>query len=438
MRILIATENASMRMSGEAALPIYYFERLRQRGVEVWMICHIRNRDELRERYPNEEDFQRFYFVEDSSLQETINNAGEWIPFRIRDLILGQWIHWITQSKARLLAKGLVKQLNIQLVFEPAPISPKALSCMYDLGAPVAIGPLCGGMDFPPAFRHLESPIGRMSTQVGRMLSQVVNYLVPGKLQAEVLLVANERTAKALPKGCRGKIYEVVESGVDLSLWQPSPRPVKPPEQPTRFVYMARFVDQKGIPFLIEAFKQVADKTNSVLELIGDGELYQSIKNQVAALKIQDRVVFHGRLPLETAAELVRECDVYMVPAIRDCGGCAMLEAMAIGMPVIAANWAGPGEYADSSCGILVDTHSHEEFVNGLAAAMVRLTESPELRQQMGEASLKRVRDNYLDWDSKVDRIIEIFEETLAVSQPHSSTAASNSLPWRSSNLVEQ
>jgi glycosyltransferase involved in cell wall biosynthesis len=438
MNVLIATENASMRMSGEAALPIYYFERLRQRGVDVWMVCHERNRDELRQRYPNDEDFQKFYFIEDTPLQKRIDGAGEWIPFRVRDLILGQWVHWITQSRARLLVKELVKKFDIQLVFEPAPISPKALSCMYDVGAPVAVGPLCGGMDFPPAFRHLESPIGRISTHVGRVLSEVVNRVVPGKVQAEILLVANQRTAKALPKGCRGKIYEVVESGVDLSLWKPTPRPIKDASQPTRFVYMARFVDQKGIPFLIEAFKQVAAKTNSVLELIGDGELYQSIKNQVAALGIQDRVVFHGRLPLETAAELVRECDVYMVPAIRDCGGCAMLEAMAIGMPVIAANWAGPGEYADPSCGILVDLNTQEEFVNGLAAAMIRLSESPELRLQMGEASLQRVRSNYLDWDSKVDRIVEIFEETLAAQKKNSCVPYQVPATWTKSNLVEQ
>jgi glycosyltransferase involved in cell wall biosynthesis len=180
---------------------------------------------------------------------------------------------------------------------------------------------------------------------------------------------------------------------------------------------MARFVDQKGIPFLVEAFKQVAERTNSVLELIGSGELMEATKAQVASLHLQDRVNFYGWVPLKDAADLIRECDVYMVPAIRDCGGCAMLEAMAIGMPVIAANWAGPGDYADDSCGIRVDVTSKEEFVNGLAAAMIRLAESPELRQQMSKASIERVRTSYFDWDSKVQRVIEIFQETVAKSE---------------------
>jgi glycosyltransferase involved in cell wall biosynthesis len=418
MRIAIATENASLSMSGEASLPLYYFDRLRARNVDVWMVCHERVRNELRERYPDDQVFQKIYFIKDSWLQIFIFKVGAWVPFRIRDMILGQIIYMITQSRARKLVKQLVKEFEIELVYSPTPISSKAPSFMYDVGAPVVIGPMCGGLDFPPAFRYLESPATRLSTYLGRVAAEVLNWLIPGKLQAEVLLVANDRTAKALPRGCKGKVYEVVESGVDLNLWQPSERPEPHPDRPTRFVYMARFVDQKGIPFLVEAFKQVAERTNSILELIGSGELMEATQAQVATLQLQDRVNFYGWLPLKQAADLIRECDVYMVPAIRDCGGCAMLEAMAIGMPVIAANWAGPGDYADSSCGILVDPTSKEDFVNGLAEAMIRLAELPELRQRMSKASIERVRTSYFDWDSKVERVIEVFEETIAQKQP--------------------
>ncbi|MBW4694002.1 MAG: glycosyltransferase family 4 protein [Lyngbya sp. HA4199-MV5] len=413
MKVIIAAENASMKMSGEAALALYYFDRLHERNVNTWLVCHERVREELRQRYPDDR-FQRIRFVKDSWLQVLIHKSSDLVPFQIQDRILGQVIHLITQSKVRPVVKQLVQAFDIQLVFEPAPISPKAPSYMYGIGVPVVIGPMCGGMEFPPAFQYLESSFNRLSNQAGRAISDFLNRFIPGKLQADILLVANKRTANALPSGYRGKVYEVVESGVDLSLWQPIEKQKAKPGEPTRFVYMARFVDQKGIPYLVEAFKQVAETTNSVLELIGSGELLEATKAQVAALNIQDRVNFHGWMALDAAAALIRECDVYMVPAIRDCGGCAMLEAMAIGMPVIAANWAGPGQYADASCGILVDLDTEEAFVNGLAEAMIRLAQSPDLREQMGEASKHRVRTNYLDWDAKVDRVVEVFEEAIA------------------------
>lgn len=94
-----------------------------------------------------------------------------------------------------------------------------------------------------------------------------------------------------------------------------------------------------------------------------------------------------------------------------------MLEAMAIGLPVIAANWAGPGQYADNTCGVVVDVKTHEQFVQGLADAMVKLSNSPELRQKLGEGSKVRVKTNYLDWDAKVDRVLEIFEENIAAKR---------------------
>ncbi|WP_416666099.1 glycosyltransferase [Egbenema bharatensis] len=53
--------------------------------------------------------------------------------------------------------------------------------------------------------------------------------------------------------------------------------------------------------------------------------------------------------------------------------------------------------------------------MKGLSEAMLRLVQSPELRQQLGEGSQQRVRSNYFDWDSKVDRTVEIFREVLGL-----------------------
>lgn len=414
MRVLIAAENASLNMSGEAALALYYFDRLRQRGIDVWLVCHTRVRDELRERY-SDEIFERIHFVKDTPLQLKLCHLMKQEPFKSFAPIIAQIVRLITQINTRPIIQRLVESLNIDLVFDPSIISPKSMSCLYGFGVPVVIGPMCGGIVFPPDFQYIEPLSRRLSTRFGRVFSQVANWVFPGKLQAEALIVANERTAKALPKGCQGKVYKVVESGVDLSLWQSVERPERSPDQPMRFVYMARFVEQKGIPFLIEAFKPVAEQTNAVLELIGSGELFEQTKAQVAAFNIQDQVNFHGWMQLQDAADLIRQCDVYLVPAIGDCGGCAMLEAMAIGMPVIAANWAGPGDYADETCGIRVDVNSREEFVKGLTEAMLRLTQSPQLRDQLGEGSKRRVRSNYFDWDAKVDRIVEIFHDVLGL-----------------------
>lgn len=411
-KILLFADNASMNMSGEAALALYYFDRLRERNHDVWLVCHSRVESELSLRY-DRDVYSRIFFVNDSPLQKLIYSWGRWLPSKLRDALVGQLLHLLTQLNARPIIKQVIQDKSIDLVFAPSVISPKAPSCLYGLKVPVVIGPMCGGIDFPPCFQDLESITTRLLVHLGRSAANLLNRVFPGKLQAAALLVANDQTARALPSNCTGKIYEVVESGVDLSLWQPTKAPEKPADQPIRFVYMARFVDQKGIPFLIEAFKRAAEQSNVTLDLIGNGELFDSIKAKVSQFNLEDRVMFHGWLGLQEAAQLIRQCDVYLVPAIRDCGGCAMLEAMAMGLPVIAANWAGPGAYLDAKSGIRVDIPSREAFIQGLADAMLRLAESSSLREELGNGSLTRVRENYFDWDRKVDRIIDIFQEVL-------------------------
>lgn len=423
-RVLLFAENASMNMSGEAALALYYFDRLRERNHDVWLVCHSRVKLELSLRYPRDV-YSRIHFVQDSPLQKAIYSLSRWLPPQIRDSLVGALLHIITQMNARPIIQKIIQDKAIDLVFSPSVISPKAPSCLYDLKVPVVIGPMCGGIDFPPCFQDLESIATRLLVYLGRSAADLLNRVFPGKLQAAALLVANHQTARALPSNCTGKIYEVVESGVDLSIWQPTRASHKPADHPVRFVYMARFVDQKGISFLIEAFKRVAEQSNVTLDLIGSGELFDSIKARVSQFNLEHRVMFHGWMALEDAAQLIRQCDVYLVPAIRDCGGCAMLEAMAMGLPVIAANWAGPGAYLDTKSGIRVDVPSREAFIQGLADAMLRLAESSFLREQFGKGSLARVQENYFDWDRKVDRIAEIFQDVLLEANQASTAIAS-------------
>ncbi len=417
MKVLIVSGNASMRMGGEASLPLYYFKLLRLHNIETWMICHERVKEELRQIFPNDKDFQKIQFVNDTKLQIAVWRFSEYFPERIKDLILGQIIHLATQIQTRKIAKKQIEKLSIDIVFEPSPISPKAVSFMYGFGVPVVIGPLCGGIDFPPAFRYMDSPLSRFSISISRILSLFIHQLFPGKLQANTLIIANSRTEKALPKGYQGKIYEVVESGVDLSIWQQNTEEntLKSfSNDEVHFVYSGRFVDWKGIQFLLEAFKQVAPTNNAILHLIGDGILRKEIEATLNSNPLlQEKVTLHGWLSREESAKIILQCDVFIMPSLRECGGTAILEAMALKLPIIATNWLGPASYLNSNCGILVEPTSKEDFVRGLADAMIQLSQSQELRHQMGEEGRKRILNNYFDWDAKVDRIIEIFQETL-------------------------
>jgi glycosyltransferase involved in cell wall biosynthesis len=118
-----------------------------------------------------------------------------------------------------------------------------------------------------------------------------------------------------------------------------------------------------------------------------------------------------------------------MAPSLRECGGCALLEAMAMGKAIVAANWAGPSEFLSGGCALLVEPSSRKAFVDGLARAMLQLARSEELRHQLGHAAAERVRKHAFDWDTKVERLIAIFSETLQRSSPQPAPAASAERP---------
>lgn len=420
LKVLIASENISMRMGGEASLGYYYLKLFAERGVEVWIVCHARVRDELAGSLPPAL-FARTHFVEDTRFQKTSWRIGhELLSDRVAELLLGQVLLSSTQRRARLMVRSLVARHDIDVVFQPDPIAPKSLSFMYDVGAPVVIGPMCGGLDFPPAFRGMDTTATRASVAVGRRLSTLAHRLVPGKVRATGLIVANDCTRRALPSGCHGRIYEVPESGVDLRLWKPVSRTDSAASsgRPVRFVFSGRFVGLKGASYLVEAFAEVVRHRSSILELIGDGEQRPEIEARVRSLGLSEHVRFHGWLKREAAAAIVRECDVFVMPSLRECGGTAILEAMAQGLPVIVANWAGPGQYVNDSCGIRVDVSSRESYVSGLSSAMDRLASSAELRQRLGRGGLQRVHENFYDWGSKADRVLAILRECCVAREP--------------------
>ncbi|PZV27937.1 MAG: hypothetical protein DCF12_01505 [Snowella sp.] len=306
---------------------------------------------------------------------------------------------------------------------------------LFDLGVPIIIGPMNGGMNYPPAFQKMQSRLVEAAISFGRALSSFMNVVIPGKLKATTLLVANARTREALPSSVREvPTIELVENGVDLSLWtqdllekiEPNKENFQGKDQPnfTRFVFIGRLVDWKAVDLLLIAFKQVLEKIPARLDIIGEGDQKANLEeiarnlslipssNELNSDRSQENLRFLGWLSQADCAKQLGESDVLVLPSLYECGGAVVLEAMALSLPVIATNWGGPADYLDDSCGILVNPDSREGLIDGLAAAMFDLANSPELRQSMGKAGAKRVV-NFFDWDKKGEKILEIYQDSI-------------------------
>ncbi len=153
-----------------------------------------------------------------------------------------------------------------------------------------------------------------------------------------------------------------------------------------------------------------------------------ALVDQANQLGIADRVHFAGWVQQTECAQQLRTADALVLPSLYECGGAVVLEAMACRLPVIATDWGGPADYLDPSCGVLVPPTSRAEFIIGFAAAMLELGQSPALRRQLGEAGLAKVRAGLLNWDHKIERILEIYQATIERARPGHLAASPHAL----------
>ncbi|HEX6810091.1 MAG TPA: glycosyltransferase family 4 protein [Planctomycetota bacterium] len=434
-RVLLVAENASARFGGEAILPLHWFRVLRQRGIDARLVVHERTRDELRALMPDEAD--RMHFVSDTWLHRALWRVSTWLPQHLGAPTLGLLLRLLTQRRARAIARSLVRAHAVDVVHQVIPVSPKDPSLLAGLGVPLVIGPMNGGMQFPPAFRRA----GRV--QLGavallRLASRFVHRVLRGKLTATTLLVANARTAAALPSGCRGRVVEMVENGVDFALFDGNHRaaaptaPAAPDAQGTlRLVFVGRLVDWKALDVALDAIADAGADVPCTLDVAGEGPMRAAWERHAAARGLGDRVRFHGFVPQTAVPAMLARADALLLPSIYECGGAVVLEAMAMGRVVVATAWGGPLDYLDEHTGILVPPAGRADLVNGFAAALRRLQREPAARAALGEAARRRCREHF-DWAAKVDTGLQLYADAIARAKRGARRAANTMLgtPW--------
>lgn len=409
-KLLIVAPNASSRFGGESFLPLKYFQILRRRGLPVRLIAHARNRADLQEMLGSYCD--DISFVEDTVFHRVIWRIGSRFPPFIRDTIFRTLLNMVNDRFQADLIRNFVAAGEVDVIHQPIPVSPLAPSSLYDFGVPVVIGPMNGGMTYPPGYEYLESAKTRRFVELSRKLAFMINRLVPGKRKAAALIVANERTRRALPFPSHPNVITLVENGVDLETWAPSAvEGMRSPGESFKLVYMGRLVGWKAVDITLEALSRVHSAGGHVeLEILGDGPERASLEARAIDLGIGEAVHFLGFQSQAECAKRLEEADALILNSVWECGGAVVLEAMAMGLPVIGPDWGGPADYVDDSCGILVSPVPQADFADRLAAAILRLAGDRTLCQRMGEAGAEKVRTEF-DWEKKVDRMLEIYAE---------------------------
>lgn len=154
---------------------------------------------------------------------------------------------------------------------------------------------------------------------------------------------------------------------------------------------IGRLTEQKGHIYLIQAAKNIVENFSEVKFLIvGKGELERSLKKLVRDSGLDSNFIFTGFR--EDVYSIIDKLDLVALPSLWEGFGLVLLEAMAMGKPVVATNVGGiPEIIQDGETGILIPPRNPD----ALADAIIKLLKDKGLTQRMGEAGRRRVKENF-------------------------------------------
>ncbi len=402
LRVLIVGENATNRFGGEAILPLHYFRLLHECKIDTYLLTHERVKNDL--QLMSDLAHENIYYLKDTRLFRWLNRLSTMLPPRLAWLFIGNLMNLIHTSLQWFLIRRIVKQHQINVIHQPIPVSPKLPSGVFGFGVPVVIGPMNGGMHFPPAFESMAAGGELFIYQWLRWLADGLRWLVPGKRLANILLVANRRTKLMLTPAEQRKARILPENGV-LSVLDTVP---EKPSGTINCLFVGRLVDWKAVDIIIDAVTQCETK-QIALTIVGSGAEEASLKKLVQQKQLNN-VRFAGFVPFESVDDYYQAADIFLLPSLRECGGAVVLEAMAHGLPVIATRWGGPIDYVTAQTGMLIPPVSREALVEGFKTQIEVLAANPILRKSMGAAAIARVKKEYL-WKDKVNKMIKIYHE---------------------------
>lgn len=171
------------------------------------------------------------------------------------------------------------------------------------------------------------------------------------------------------------------------------PRREERSDEPLRILFLAWVDRAKGVFDLLEAVQRLlADATTPAFQLhvAGGGAHAAELRDRVAALGLDDAVVFHGWVAGDEKSALYESADVFVLPSYAEGMPNSMIEAMSLSVPVVVTPVGGITDVIrDGQNGMLVPVRDPA----ALQATLARLLASVKLRRTIGAAGRKTAQD---------------------------------------------
>lgn len=301
-----------------------------------------------------------------------------------------------------------IRAREYDVVHRITPLSPTVASLLapkcQKAGVPFVLGPLNGGVPWP---REFESERRREREWLSYVRSAY--KLLPGPRRtmasSAAIICGSRHTQSEVPAKHRHRSIYLVENAIDPKRFFRLAIPGRS-GSPLRVAFLGRMVPYKGPDMLIEAALPLVDSGSVQLEMIGDGPLLPAIREMAAS---RSGITFHGWLQHEKIQDILVNCDLLALPSVREFGGGVVLEAMALGVPPLVVDYAGPGELVNDDRGFKVPLTSRQALIGALHQQIRQIAENPSQLAAKGDAARSWVLST-ATWDSKAGQVVQVYD----------------------------
>jgi glycosyltransferase involved in cell wall biosynthesis len=318
------------------------------------------------------------HFTQEESNSENWPDYAEVaLPF-----IYKSQIYTIPSPKSSKVLMRSLEELKPDLVHASLTLSP------LDFRLPE----ICEELDLPlvatfhPPFdsklRNLKSSTQFLTYQLyAPFLARYDRVIVFSQIQRDLLVKL----------GVPEKKLAIIPNGVDVEKYSPGPSSLKYQLNAKHlFVYQGRIATEKNVEALLRAWKSLEMSPDCKLLMVGDGPLTSSLKPFYGR---EDNILWMGFVGDEQRRiDVLRACDVFILPSLVEGLSLSLLEAMACGVACLATDAGADGEVLGDGAGIVLNT---QEVTPQLKTLLPLFKDHPEMAKLLGEKARKRVLERY-------------------------------------------
>jgi glycosyltransferase involved in cell wall biosynthesis len=253
---------------------------------------------------------------------------------------------------------------------------------------------------------------GGMFDQYYRKRSPVMKKLIGWVFhQADVVIALSKRWKRFLFEEVRPDLQvEVVSNTIDLLFAQAIEQGIDISQRQEKdILFLGSLGHRKGVFDILEAIPLVCDKHPDARFLFAGEEEIRGEKSHIDQVRrekqLGDNIQFLGMVTGREKLELFQRCMIYILPSYGENLPYSLLEAMAVGLPVITTPvGAIPEVVEDGHHGYIIEPGDHVT----LAKRIIKILDEPELRESMSQANINTIKDRFLP-DAVMVKFDEIY-----------------------------